>query len=285
MAREDSYRGRSEPDYGRESSGRGPGREGPDYGREEWERNYGREGRLGREGGRESSSGPDFTRDEWRGGERGRQWEGGYESEGYGGSEFRGGARRREPGYGTPGDGGAGEYGARASESPWSGAQGGFTGGQQYGGGRYGGSYDYGGLEAEREGREIGRESFAGRGPRGYKRPDARINEDVCERLTRHPAVDATDIDVRVENGEVTLSGTVTNRREKRIVEDLVEDVSGVTDVRNEIRVSQGGAGRTAERETAVPSTREGRQGKSPQAGTEIRRATRSSTSGGTTRS
>ena len=43
----------------------------------------------------------------------------------------------------------------------------------------------------------------------------------VNERLTDHDAVDATDIEVRVENAEVTLSGVVASRREKRIAEDV----------------------------------------------------------------
>jgi hypothetical protein len=244
--------------------------QGPDYDREEWERNYGREGRHGRDVGPGRGYGPDFTREEWRGGERGRQWEGGYEGGRYGGAEFRGempeiGARRREPGYDI-----APPYGGRASESPWSGTQGGFTSGERYGS-------EYG-----------GRENFAGRGPKGYRRSDERVNEDVCERLTRHPAIDASGIEVRVENGEVTLSGTVNDRRSKRLAEDVVEDVSGVTDVKNELKVSQGATGRGADRESEVATAREGRggrEGRSPQEGTEVRRATRSSTSGGTTRS
>jgi osmotically-inducible protein OsmY len=77
----------------------------------------------------------------------------------------------------------------------------------------------------------------AGRGPKSYKRADARIAEDVCERLTRHPDVDATDIEVAVRTGDVTLSGTVEGRHLKWLVEDLVADVPGVKDVQNQIRV------------------------------------------------
>ncbi len=52
-------------------------------------------------------------------------------------------------------------------------------------------------------------ESHRGRGPKGYLRSDSRINEDVHDRLTDHPRLDASDISVSVENGEVTLSGFV----------------------------------------------------------------------------
>jgi len=88
--------------------------------------------------------------------------------------------------------------------------------------------------------RSSGRRNFAGRGPKGYRRPDARIEEDVCEALTRHPDIDASDIEVRVQNGEVTLSGTVDERRDKRLAEDITEWVSGVADVHNELRVKRG---------------------------------------------
>jgi hypothetical protein len=53
---------------------------------------------------------------------------------------------------------------------------------------------------------------FTGRGPRGYQRSDERIKEEVCERLTRHGQVDASDVEVRVEAGEVTVQGSVPTR-------------------------------------------------------------------------
>jgi osmotically-inducible protein OsmY len=91
------------------------------------------------------------------------------------------------------------------------------------------------------------RGEFAGRGPKGYQRSDARIQEDVCDRLAEAPDVDASDIEVQTSNGEVTLSGSVREREEKRRAEDLIEGVSGVRDIRNNLRVSrpQGQATRT----------------------------------------
>jgi hypothetical protein len=80
---------------------------------------------------------------------------------------------------------------------------------------------------------------FAGRGPKGYQRSDSRIREDVCDRLTDAADVDATEIEVAVDNGEVTLSGTVRGRDQKRRSEDLAESITGVRDVHNKIRVSQ----------------------------------------------
>jgi hypothetical protein len=67
-----------------------------------------------------------------------------------------------------------------------------------------------------------------GRGPCGYKRSDDRIREDVNDRLTDDPWIDASDIEVSVSSAEVTLDGTVNNRSDKRRAEDIAESVSGV---------------------------------------------------------
>lgn len=81
---------------------------------------------------------------------------------------------------------------------------------------------------------------YSGRGPRDYRRSDERIREDVCDRLTRHGRIDATDIRVEVQNGEVTLDGTVDTRDMKRLAEDLADDVDGVRDVVNHIKTNRG---------------------------------------------
>jgi osmotically-inducible protein OsmY len=94
--------------------------------------------------------------------------------------------------------------------------------------------------EAERRRRrmdEMRRGMYAGRGPRGYRRSDERIREDVNEFLTDDWHVDASDIEVSVDNGVVTLVGRVGSRAEKRRAEDVAESVSGVTDVSNQLRV------------------------------------------------
>ncbi|MEK0084342.1 BON domain-containing protein [Benzoatithermus flavus] len=78
-----------------------------------------------------------------------------------------------------------------------------------------------------------------GRGPKGYRRSDERIREDVSDWLTDDAWIDASDIEVRVENGEVTLDGTVNSRRARRRAEDIAESVSGVSYVQNNLRVRQ----------------------------------------------
>jgi osmotically-inducible protein OsmY len=78
-----------------------------------------------------------------------------------------------------------------------------------------------------------------GKGPKGYTRSDDRIREEVHDRLADDPYVDASDIEVKVENCEVVLTGNVSDRDQKRRAEDVVESVSGVRHVENRLRVGQ----------------------------------------------
>jgi hypothetical protein len=78
---------------------------------------------------------------------------------------------------------------------------------------------------------------FTGKGPRGYRRPDESILEEVCGRLAQHAQIDASEIEVKVENGEVTLTGAVQDRRMKRLAERNIEAVTGVVDVHNRLRL------------------------------------------------
>ncbi|MDQ3340722.1 MAG: BON domain-containing protein [Myxococcota bacterium] len=76
-----------------------------------------------------------------------------------------------------------------------------------------------------------------GKGPHGYIRSDDRIREHICEALHEDDHIDASHIEVVVKNGEVMLTGTVEDRRQKRLAEDLVEHMPGVKDVQNQLRV------------------------------------------------
>lgn len=102
-------------------------------------------------------------------------------------------------------------------------------------------------AERRRRGDEM-RDEHRGRGPRGYRRSDERIREDVCDRLTEHPWVDASDVEVSVSGSEVTLAGTVTSRDQRRRAEDITEQVAGVTHVQNNLRVAgrEGSASRAS---------------------------------------
>ena len=113
--------------------------------------------------------------------------------------------------------------------------------------GRAAGGYGAGGGYTPTPGEGISREDRSwsaaaegehrGRGPKGYKRSDERIHEDVNDRLTDDAALDASGIIVAVAAGEVTLDGTVTSRFAKRRAEDCADSVAGVNHVQNNLRV------------------------------------------------
>ncbi|WP_246085158.1 BON domain-containing protein [Rhizobium glycinendophyticum] len=136
---------------------------------------------------------------------------------GYGGSaQYRGDGRDRYRNYGRDGDRSFFDK-ARDEVSSW-----------------------FGDSEANQR-RET--DDHRGKGPRGYRRSDARILEEVNDRLSDDPSLDASDIEVSVDSGEVTLTGQVTDRWEKRRAEDCADHVSGVTHVQNNLRVRLSGEG------------------------------------------
>ncbi|RVE93048.1 BON domain-containing protein [Sinorhizobium meliloti] len=92
----------------------------------------------------------------------------------------------------------------------------------------------FGDEDAERR-REMDR--HRGKGPKGYRRTDGRIQEDVSDRLSDDGALDASNIEVSVTNGEVQLNGSVSSKWAKRRAEDCAENVSGVTNVQNNLRI------------------------------------------------
>lgn len=76
-------------------------------------------------------------------------------------------------------------------------------------------------------------------GPKNYQRADDLIRDEICERLTLHDGVDVSEVSVEVAAGVVTLSGMVEDRYEKHLIEDIADDVFGVQDVENRIRVQR----------------------------------------------
>jgi osmotically-inducible protein OsmY len=81
--------------------------------------------------------------------------------------------------------------------------------------------------------------SQAGRAPQFHRRSDDKIYEEVRELLTNNPDLEASEIELHVESGEVTLTGTVESRDAKWLTEDLVNSVSGVREVNNRLKVAR----------------------------------------------
>jgi BON domain-containing protein len=233
MARRNRQQGREFRD--REQSGY-QGREGQsDYGRYDRNNPYYREGEglhiahvdeWGRPVGQQS-----------RNDSRGRQDYGNEGSSGmsYPNTPFRGLRQRYQGSESTFGTGGRFSNFGVGRNTPV-----GYSG---YGSGEVARDFDFDRLDYDDRTSAGFTGSFIGRGPKGYRRSDDRIREDVCEALTFDPYVDASEIEIVVLDGDVTLSGNVDDRNQKRRAEETAENVSGVRDVNNQIRANRGDFG------------------------------------------
>lgn len=97
-----------------------------------------------------------------------------------------------------------------------------------------------GGIPLSREDIRNYRKQFSetkhyGKGPKGWSMSDEDLKDYVCEALYRSYDVDASDIEVDVADGVVTLKGEVDNREIKKLAEDVVDSVDGVKDVENRL--------------------------------------------------
>ena len=271
------------------------------YGRSERERERGQSfesGDRSREGSREFYPG-NYGFEDQREGQHYRQGQFGQSQ--YGQGQYRegyqGGSSNWRPqqqggsygGYGTTGDYGYGSQGSSGMGRSWFGSgeqpsqyygTGHYsTGGSGFGGGyggipgglgTYGpsGGYAYGDRSlSERGGQQrpglLGR--LLGRGPKGYKRSDERLKEDISERLMQSDSIDSSEVTVEVVGGKVSLEGTVPERYMKHAIEDLVDTCVGVQDIDNRIRVVSGAAsmsgsssGSSQTTTTATPTTGNG---------------------------
>lgn len=86
--------------------------------------------------------------------------------------------------------------------------------------------------------------AYRGVGPRGYVRSPERIYEDICDRLTDNPFIDASDIEVSVSGTEVALAGSVDSAIALRQAEAIAQEVAGVGHVRNRLIVRPAGGQR-----------------------------------------
>lgn len=67
-------------------------------------------------------------------------------------------------------------------------------------------------------------------------REDAEIRTDVAQALLRDPATDSYEVNVKVKDGSVTLTGEVESWQEHKLCTKVAKGVKGVTEVNNLIR-------------------------------------------------
>jgi len=78
-----------------------------------------------------------------------------------------------------------------------------------------------------------------GTGTALHRRSDDKIYQEIWELLTNNPDLEASEIELHIESGEVTLTGTVESRDAKWMSEDLVTSVTGVREVNNRLKVAR----------------------------------------------
>ncbi|RIH85529.1 BON domain protein [Calidithermus terrae] len=243
------YGGRYDEDYDRSSYGRedvGRGREEFGRGRRGGYGGYEDEGRYSTQGGVSRfgdhyGQGGRYGGDQYgQGGRYGDQYGGQGGQRGQGGQGWQGGFSDQYGGYGNQGGTGgySGRFGGSHYGQDW-------QGGQQTWGGQGQGGFSGQGWQGSQGMGQGARGQHYGKGPKGYQRSDERIREEVSDRLMEAWDVDASDIEVQVSGGEVTLTGTVTDRQQKRRAEEIAEMCTGVRDVQNNIRVKQQGQGQS----------------------------------------
>lgn len=232
--RASEYRGGYERDEEFGSRGYG-GYSGESYGY--GEQGGGFRGEMGRPAGAYGQSGRGFGREDY-------DTRSSYDQQGFGQQRFG----PQQTGYGSQSryglQGYASEFGARGYEES-----------ADYGGyrGRGGLGLQTGGYPSGMEGQR----SYRGLGPQNYKRSDDRIRDDVCERLTDSDRIDATRIIIDVNQGTVTLTGTVPQRYMRYAAEDIVDDSLGVVSINNQLKVEE-----TAESPSTAASLGRATEGK-----------------------
>src|SRR5688572_13498947 len=87
--------------------------------------------------------------------------------------------------------------------------------------------------------------------PQATKRTDAEIQQDVLRELKCDPRVEETEVGVEVDEGVVTLSGTVDSWGKRLAAEEAAHRVWGVLDVANDVAINPPGAGGRTDTEIA----------------------------------
>lgn len=77
-----------------------------------------------------------------------------------------------------------------------------------------------------------------GRFPKNYTRSDERIREEICDRLAQTYDLDPSEVEVKVDEGVVTLTGAVPERWMRFQIEHVCDAVAGVLEVQNDIVTS-----------------------------------------------
>lgn len=76
-----------------------------------------------------------------------------------------------------------------------------------------------------------------GKGPKYYRREDEELKIKLCEMLKNDRFLDASKIEVCIQEGAVTLKGSVLDSESKNYVTDLISHVDEVKVLANQLEV------------------------------------------------
>lgn len=62
---------------------------------------------------------------------------------------------------------------------------------------------------------------------------DIKITEKINEKLVNHPNIEAGDIWVNVDDGNVTIAGSVSDEKTKELTKKVVKRIDGVNEVQD----------------------------------------------------
>lgn len=193
----------------------------------------------------------------------------GYQNEANQGSGYQGYGNSRgsssSQGGGTYGSqnqyGSSGSGGSPASRSSWSPAQ--QFGDEDTSVQSTRGAAPYGSSSSRTTMGSSMTEHKSRKGPKGYQRSDDRLREEIVDALLSRRSIELDEVEIQVNDGSVTLTGTVQSRQQRYEIEDVADGVWGVKEITNNIKVGSGSTGASAS-ETSSKDTRSGSSDASP---------------------
>jgi hypothetical protein len=78
-----------------------------------------------------------------------------------------------------------------------------------------------------------------GKLPMNFAHSDERLREKICEMLADHDLIDPSNVDVKVKDGDVTITGSIEDRHQRRLIDDMVTNVPGVQDVHMSLKIAK----------------------------------------------
>jgi osmotically-inducible protein OsmY len=69
---------------------------------------------------------------------------------------------------------------------------------------------------------------------------DEELFDEINRRLSLHEGIDLTEISLQIQDGVVTLKGTVDSQRTRQIIQDITSRLGSLREIHNEILVEEG---------------------------------------------